>query len=95
MKLKLEKLNKSHLSNPLVAPKLFTGVWKIGEVREVQDKTGYDLLSKFHGLFSIVKDEKPAANKMVEKASVTMEAPQGAAREMVNKAGRPPKKLER
>ena len=93
MKLKLEKLNKSHLSNPLVAPKLFTGVWKIGEVRQVEDKTGYDILSKYHGLFSIVEDRKPAENKMVEKPSVTMEAEQPA-REMVNKAGRRTK-LER
>ena len=93
MKLKLERLNKSYLNTTLVAPSFFRGTWKIGEVKEVQDKTGYDILSKFHGLFSIVQDEKPAQNKMVEKPSVTMDAQ--PAREMVNKAGRPPKKLER
>ena len=94
MKLRLDRLNKSYLNTSLVAPSLFRGTWKIGEVKEVADKTGYDILSKFHGLFSIVTNEKPPENKMVEKASVTMEQT-APAREMVNKAGRPPKKLER
>ena len=66
MKLKLERLNKTFLTNPLVAPKLFPGVWKIGEVREVQDKNGYDILSRFSGLFAVVPEERPAEKKMVE-----------------------------
>ena len=92
MKLRLERMGKPYNKQPLVAPKLFEGVWKIGEVKEREDKNAYDILSKFPDLFTVVKDE-PVQNKMVQKPAQTAAYP--SQDEIVLRQKGRPRKTER
>ena len=81
MKLQLTQMGKQSLrSNTLVSPKLFDGVWKVGETKEIEDRNGYKILGEYGEMFKIVPDGEPSqdkqfksetAKKVVEKVETT------------------------
>ena len=89
MKMQLVKMGRPSLQgNSLVHPKLFNGVWKIGETKEVADQEGYKIMGHYGDMFKIIPDGEPAEDKefkteTAKKVVETVSTP-------IKKRGRPP-----
>lgn len=67
MRLKLERMGKAYVKGPLVDHLLMDEPWRVGEIRDIEDSRGAQLVAKYPGLFKIMKVESDIVEKVKKR----------------------------